>query len=640
MMFPPSFLDEIRERVPISQVVGMKVTWDRKKTQTGKGDYWGCCPFHGEKSPSFHCEDSKGRYYCFGCQASGDHFRFMTELDGITFPEAVERVADMAGVPMPARDAQAEAREKQKASLHDVMALAAQFFVDQLQTADGANARSYLRGRGLTAATQTAFRIGYSPNSRNALKSYLVGKGVDPRQIEACGLVVHGEDIPVSYDRFRDRVMFPIEDTRGRVIAFGGRALSADVPAKYLNSPETELFSKGRVLYNFARARKEMARGGTLIAVEGYMDVIALAQAGIGNAIAPLGTALTEEQLEMIWRSAPEPQLAFDGDKAGLKAAWRVADLALGGIKPGRSLRFVLLPEGKDPDDIVSQGGAEAFHALANAARPLADLLWMRETMGGVFDTPERRAALEVTLKGLTNRIADESVRYHYAQDMRERVKAFFGSSQQGYNNNNQNQRRGSSAGKTGGAKGRFAVSDRLARSAMVRTDATRVPMHEAAIIVMAVNHCGLIENDVEAFEALHFGSTIAEQLKRLMLDVLSDHSAPTRLQFLPAFDSAGLAFEFHECEKSLKNAELWVVSQEAALEDAREAYKQLASLNLRKHMLNAAMREVEQQLWQDETGAAMHDLKDLQAQFAQLPSMEALIEGFGVLSGRASSKS
>lgn len=637
MMFPPTFLDDIRERVPISQIVAMKVTWDRKKTQSTKGDFWACCPFHGEKSPSFHCEDTKGRYYCFGCQASGDHFRFLTELDGISFPEAVERVADMAGIPMPARDAQSEAREKAKASLHDVMALAAQFFVDQLQTAEGAHARSYLRGRGLTAATQAIFRMGYSPNSRNALKNFLVGKGVDPRQIEACGLVVHGDDIPVSYDRFRDRVMFPIEDTRGRVIAFGGRALSADVPAKYLNSPETDLFSKGRVLYNFSRARKAMGREGTLIAVEGYMDVIALAQAGIHNAIAPLGTALTEDQLEMVWRATPEPLLAFDGDKAGLKAAWRVADLSLAGLKPGRSLRFVLLPDGKDPDDIVSDGGPDAFHALVKSARPLADLLWMRETMAGTFDTPERRAALEVTLKGLTNRITDESVRYHYAQDMRDRVKAFFGTGQQ-QNKNNQNQRRGSQ-GKAGGAKGRFAVSDRLARSAMVRADTGSIPLHEAAILVTAVNHCRLIEHDVEAFEALHFSAPSAEQIKRIMLDVLCENAAPTRVKFLPAFDASGLAFEFQNCEMALKNSALWVTSEKAAFEDAEQAYQQLTSLNLRKHSLSIAMREVEQNLWHDETGEAMNDLKDLQAQFASLPSIEALIEDFGVLSGRPSSK-
>ncbi|MEQ9247769.1 MAG: DNA primase, partial [Nitratireductor sp.] len=387
----------------------------RKKTNASRGDYWGCCPFHGENTPSFHCEDRKGRYHCFGCGVSGDHFRFLSELDGISFPEAVERVADMAGVPMPQRDPQAERREQQRASLSDVMDMAAGFFQSMLQAQQGAEARAYLRGRGLSSATQQAFRIGYAPSSRNALKEFLAGKGVTKDQIEACGLVVFGPDIPVSYDRFRDRIMFPIEDARGRVIAFGGRAMSKDVPAKYLNSPDTELFHKGTVLYNLARARRSTAKGAAVIAVEGYMDVIGLAQAGFENAVAPLGTALTENQLDLLWRMSGEPVLCFDGDEAGLRAAWRAADLALPLVQPGRSLRFALLPQGKDPDDLVREEGPDAFAAVLSGARPLADMLWMRETSGKVFDTPERRAELERNLQALTARIGDENLKRHYS---------------------------------------------------------------------------------------------------------------------------------------------------------------------------------------------------------------------------------
>mgnify|MGYP001219509259 CR=1 FL=1 len=245
---------------------------------------------------------------------------------------------------MPQRDPQAERREQERASLSDVMEMATGFFQSMLQEQQGAEARAYLRGRGLSSATQQAFRIGYAPSSRNALKEYLAGKGVTKDQIEACGLVVFGPDIPVSYDRFRDRIMFPIEDARGRVIAFGGRAMSKDVPAKYLNSPDTELFHKGTVLYNLARARRSATKGEPVIAVEGYMDVIGLAQAGFENAVAPLGTALTENQLDLLWRMSGEPVLCFDGDEAGLRAAWRAADLALPLVQPGRSLRFALLP--------------------------------------------------------------------------------------------------------------------------------------------------------------------------------------------------------------------------------------------------------------------------------------------------------
>ena len=258
MRFSDQFLDEIRQRLPITQVVGEHVLWDKRKSQPGKGDMWACCPFHGEKSPSFHADDRRGRYHCFGCGASGDHFRFLTEKTGMSFPEAVEMLAGRAGVPMPERDEKAERRAEARRTLHDVMELATRIFQERLQAADGAKARAYLRDRGLSSVTQQTFRLGYAPDSRNALKEFLAGKGVSKQQIEACGLVRHGDDIPVSYDWFRDRIMFPIPDSRGRIIAFGGRAMSADIPAKYINSPETELFHKGNVLYNFASAITSM----------------------------------------------------------------------------------------------------------------------------------------------------------------------------------------------------------------------------------------------------------------------------------------------------------------------------------------------------------------------------------------------
>ncbi len=429
MRFSNSFLDEIRDRVQISDVIGRRVSWDKRKTNVSRGDYWACCPFHGEKSPSFHCEDRKGRYHCFGCGVTGDHFRFLTELEGLSFPEAVQQIADMAGVAMPIADPVMEKREKERGSLQDVMELATQFFQDQLQTANGARGRAYLRDRGLTGRTIDTFRLGFAPDSRNALKEFLAGKGVAKEQIEACGLVVHGADVPVSYDRFRDRIMFPILSSREKVIAFGGRAMSPDAPAKYLNSNETELFHKGNVLYNFARARRAIqgADGaGTIIAVEGYMDVIALHQAGVENAVAPLGTALTENQLELLWKMTPQPVLCFDGDGAGIRAANRAADLALPHLKPGRTVRFALLPDGKDPDDLVRHDGRAPFDKVMSQAKPLAEMLWSREINAGKFDTPEARAELEARLKQMVAVIVDENVRRHYQQDIRDRLNAFF----------------------------------------------------------------------------------------------------------------------------------------------------------------------------------------------------------------------
>ena len=637
MRFSDSFLTEIRDRVPISALIGQRVTWDRRKTSAPKGDYWACCPFHGEKSPSFHCEDRKGRYHCFGCGASGDHFRFLTEMDGLSFPEAVERVAEMAGVPMPARDAAEERRERQRASLHDVMEMATAFFEAQLQAPGGAKARAYLRERGLTTATQKAFRLGYAPDSRNALKEYLASRGVAKEQIEACGLVRHGDDIAVSYDWFRDRIMFPIEDRRGRVIAFGGRAMSPDVAAKYMNSPDTELFHKGDVLYNFARARAALGKEQAIIAVEGYMDVIALAQAGFANAVAPLGTALTENQMELLWRVSPEPVLCFDGDQAGLRAAWRAADMILPSIQPGRTASFALLPEGKDPDDLVRAEGPAAFAAVLAEARPLSDLIWMRETAGGTFDTPERRAELEKTLRELTNRIRDESVRFHYAQDMRDRVKAFFGRDRQATPWNGQGGRR---EGERGGGRaqaggGRLGPSEALTRSAIVRKSGQAMPLRETVLVVTLVNHPVLIDQFFEDIETLDVASSDLKRLHGAAIDAYALGRADTREAMLAAIEAAGLSEIWSRAVDLVRRARLWTALEDAAPEDARDAFAQALHLQRAAHNLHKELKAAEALLAAEPTEENYLHLIEVQAQFRNLQATEALIEGFGVLSGK-----
>ncbi|MGB3418732.1 MAG: DNA primase [Mesorhizobium sp.] len=645
MRFVPAFLDEIRDRVPISSVIGTRVSWDRKKTNASRGDYWACCPFHGEKSPSFHCEDKKGRYHCFGCGVSGDHFRFLTELDGLNFPEAVERIAEMAGVAMPARDEQAEEREKQRASLTDVMEMAASFFEERLHSADGARARAYLRERGLSPATQAAFRLGYSPDSRNALKEHLAAKGVGKAEIEACGLVVFGEDVPVSYDRFRDRVMFPIPDSRGRIIAFGGRALSSDAPAKYLNSPETELFHKGNVLYNFVRARKALAKagpngGGVVIAVEGYMDVIALAQAGFDNVVAPLGTALTENQMELLWRMSGEPVLCFDGDQAGLKAAWRAADLMLPAIQPGRSARFALLPDGKDPDDLVKGDGPDGFRSVLDEARPLADLLWMRETAGGVFDTPERRAELEKRLRELAGRIQDESVRFHYNQDMRERVHSFFGASRGGGRD------RGGRGGKDTGQRGRFSragqaggrtpITESLGRSALVKRSGEVMSVREATIIVALVNHPMLIDENFAHVEFLDLANADLRKLHALLLDAMAHDMANDRGAVIATVERAGCSDIWERAVGLIRKTRQWPALEQASLDDAREAFGQALHLHRSARTLHKELKQAESALATDPTDENYRHLIEIQAQFRDVQATEALVEGFGVTSGQA----
>src|SRR6185312_15241795 len=308
----------------------------------------------------------------------------------------------------------------------DVMELAAKFFADTLASRNGAKARGYLGDRGISPATQLQFRLGYAPPDRFALKEYLGAQGISTEDMVEAGLLVSGEDKPIPFDRFRDRVMFPITDARGRVIAFGGRALEKDVPAKYLNSPETPLFHKGDNLYNLATARQATHNGSPLIVVEGYVDVIAMVTTGFAATVAPLGTALTENQLMLLWKMADEPILCFDGDRAGQKAAYRAADLALPHLKPGKSLRFALLPEGQDPDDLARSGGRGAIEEVVGAARPLAAMIWAREIEGGSFATPERRAALEARINELANSVRDEVVRRYYRQDLIERLQRTF----------------------------------------------------------------------------------------------------------------------------------------------------------------------------------------------------------------------
>lgn len=656
MRFSPNFLDEIRARIPIADVVGRRVTFDRKKSNPSKGDYWACCPFHGEKSPSFHCENAKGRYHCFGCGVSGDHFRFMTELDGMSFPEAVERLAEEAGVSMPAVDPQAEAKERKRASLYDVMTMAAEFFQQQLQTADGAKARAYLRDRGLAVNVQQAFGLGYATQSRSALKEYLGAKGVEKEKIEACGLVVFGPEIAVSYDRFRDRIMFPILDARERVIAFGGRALSSDVPAKYLNSPETDLFSKSNVLYNYARARKATGKDGSLIVCEGYMDVIALAAAGFGNAVAPLGTALTENQLELAWRVGGEPVLCFDGDGAGLRAAYRSIDTALAGLKPGRSLRFALLPEGEDPDDLIKRAGASAFAEVMAAARPLAAMLWNRETAGQTFDTPERRAQLERTLFGVVATIADENVKRHYQQDVKERLAGFFGTQERKparSNGGNEWKSRGQQGGGSYGRQGaggagqpRLALSESLMNSSLVRRSSTKPSLREATLVVTVINHPMVGAAHFDAFSQLDLIHPIARKLHGGLLDILAEFGAesvddgqPMDLPGMEAMqarlDERGLGRNMRELDEHVRHNRVWQALPDAAFEDAADGWLQSLALYQRSRTLNTELKLAETAFAKLGDEASYHRLVSIQAEIAKSNGTEALIEGFGVSSGR-----
>lgn len=434
MSLPPGFLDDLRARVPISRIVGRRVTWDLRKSNQAKGDWWAPCPFHSEKTASFHVDDQKGFYYCFGCHAKGDALGFLREAEGMSFLDAVAVMAAEAGVPMPERSPREQAQTDRRTELTAVMDRAVRWFRLQLQTGAGAAARDYLAGRGLDGAALDRFEIGFAPDLRQGLIRHLTEAGIPEAIAVEAGLAIKpdadggraGRDGGASYDRFRGRIIFPIRDGRGRCISFGGRAMDPNARAKYLNGPETALFDKGRNLYNLGPARAAVAKGQPLIVAEGYMDVIALVRAGIEGAVAPLGTAITEDQLRLMWRVSPEPVIALDGDAAGLRAAMRLIDLALPLTGPGQALRFALLPPGQDPDDLIRAGGPGAMRAVLDQAQPLVDLLWRRETEGRSFDSPERKAALDKALADAIARIPDTATRDHYAAELKRQRWALF----------------------------------------------------------------------------------------------------------------------------------------------------------------------------------------------------------------------
>lgn len=418
MALSPQWLDELRSRITLSGVI-MRTT----KLQRAGREWKACCPFHNEKSPSFYVNDQKGFYHCFGCQAHGDVIRWMTDQRGLTFMDAVKELAAQAGMEVPRADPRAAEAAQQRAGLHDVMEAAQQWFVAQLATPAGAAARAYLKQRGFNQRTIERFGFGFAPDDRTALKTALAR--FDETMLVEAGLLIQVDDKP-PYDRFRGRLMLPIHDARERVIAFGGRVLeSRDGVAKYLNSPDTPLFDKGRTLYNLHRAGPASRRTNRVVVVEGYMDVIALAAAGIEDVVAPMGTALTEQQTELLWRMADKPVLCFDGDAAGQRAAMKAVARALPLLRPGHSLQIVQLPAGQDPDDVVKKQGAKAMEALLANPKPMLDLVWEHERAALPLASPEDKAGLKERLTAHIEAIQHPDIKALYRRDLMDRFSAF-----------------------------------------------------------------------------------------------------------------------------------------------------------------------------------------------------------------------
>jgi DNA primase len=596
MRYPPALLDEIRARLPVSQVVGRRVQLKR----AGR-EFKGLSPFKSEKTPSFTVNDQKGFYHCFASGEHGDIFTFLMKTEGVSFPEAVERLAQEAGVPLPKagpRDAEAEDR---RARLYELLAASAAFFEKQLAGPQGQEARRYLAKRGLDPAGIARFRLGYAPNSRSALKEHLALAGFTAADMAASGMLITGDDIPVSHDRFRHRVIFPISDLKGRIIAFGGRALDPNAPAKYLNSPETPLFHKGGVLFNAHSARAPAHDKGQIIVVEGYMDVIALALAGFPQTVAPLGTALTEDQIKLLWRMAPEPVLCFDGDAAGRRAAFRAVETVLPHLKPGYSLQFAFLPNGLDPDDLVRQHGPDAMRAfLEGKTRVLFDVLMEREEQQGPPTvTPEQQAALGARLRGLIAKIADPGVRMHYEGELRQvlyerrrkherevaraggrRARHLAGKRRDNTQLDWRVRERASERARLGGMPRASSPQSGVPRSNDLSERVATFPPREALLVGALVNHPHLLEFYCEDIAELKLTSVPLQRLKQALLDLLSAGVALDPARVRTHLTGVGLESVIGAVDRALAHTSDKFARSEAGASEAEAGWRHAFALH------------------------------------------------------------
>jgi DNA primase len=497
MTLSPSFLDDLRTRVSLSSVVAPHVTWDMRKSNMAKGDWWAPCPFHQEKTASFHVDDTKGFFYCFGCHAKGDLFRFLQDREGKSFIEAAEAVAHLAGTKLPARDAAAALKSGAHEHLYQILEAAAGWYRERLEAPSGKHARDYLSGRGVPESVAARWMLGYSPKTTPTLVDSFVARGVPLEQLVAAGLVIADPGKPAR-DRFRDRIMIPIRDRRGRIISFGGRAMKADAPAKYINGPQTPIFDKGRTLFNLAAARTALGAGHPLVVAEGYLDVISMVEAGFGATVAPLGTAVTADHLTLLLKAADECVFALDGDAAGLRAAYRVIDTAIPLLEAGKGIRFAILPTGQDPDDMIRAGAAEELRRLIIQSAPMVDLLWQRETEGRVLDSPERRAALEKRFNAAVARIKDPLIKQHYAAEVRDRLQRL--------------EPQTHSAVVSAFKRGQRSVKA-LARKPIARRDVT-----EAALLVWLAERPALVRQFWTELETLKTSSPDGHALRDLLL--------------------------------------------------------------------------------------------------------------------------
>jgi len=651
MGFTPDFLDEIRNRIAVSDIVARRVKLVRKGRE-----HSGLCPFHSEKTPSFTVNDDKGFYHCFGCGVHGDIIKFVIETEGLSFPETVERLAGQAGLVLPEDRPEDRLRSQQRKSLYDVMEAAAKYYETQLVAQAGQEGAAYLSRRGLSRDTVKKFRLGYAHSGRTALKEALLSRdGISEEMMVEAGLLIQIEEetgaVKPSYDRFRHRVMFPITDRQGRVVAFGGRALDDQAKAKYLNSPETPLFHKGSLLYNLAGARKSSYDEGRVLVAEGYMDVIAMAQAGFTNAVAPLGTAVTAEQITELWKLAPEPVMCFDGDKAGVRAAYRVAERALPLLKAGHSLRFVHLPTGEDPDSFISSRGKQAFRDVLERAQPLVDTLWNLKTNGVAIDTPEQRAGLEKSLSETLSEISNKTIRGYYDKAFQDKLSQHLGGAfTADHSLANMSSNNASFVppkknhfdywqkddGKRDGFNGKNQLSGfkNIKDTAIFQEGRLGGVTLERLLILVILNHPWLLNNHHEEFATYVFESAELDKLRNEIIDVSLresdlEHKSLKRHLYEMGY---GRALEVIFKQGELK-AE-WFAWPDAAPTDVEQAWFHVVNRR-RISDLEKDLKAAEIELAENTTDDVYTRFLALRAELDDAKGNEASIDGYGITSGR-----
>ncbi len=581
MRFDERFLDEIKSRLRLSDVIGRTV----KLRRQGR-EYAGLSPFTKEKSPSFFVNDDKGFYHCFSSGKHGDLISFLQETERLSFPEAVERLANEAGVALPAEDPRSVEEDRKKLGLGEWLEAAAAWFSGELTRPGGLPARAYLERRGLPQDQWARFRLGYAPAGRTALKDFLVTKGAHPAALVEAGLLIAPEDGGAPYDRFRDRIIFPITDARGRVVSFGGRAMDPAARAKYLNGPETSLFSKSRLVYGLPEARRLLAAGEAgepLVVVEGYMDAIACHRADIA-AVAPMGTALTEEQMELLWRLHPEPTLCFDGDGAGVRAAARSIDRALPLLKPGKTFRFALVIGGKDPDEVLREQGEAALRAQLSQTTPFVEMLFARERDLEPLDTPERRSGLKQRLRALAALIQDKDLAQSYREDLLQRYDALWARPAQaqpfvrqpwvkGRYNEPPIPRAPSEQG--------LAAARELSRS---------IDIFAAAVAKAALENPGWLDDHLEAMEQDGFGDPALEALASEIISMRLECDLLDRASLARHLAGKGFGALLSEIDKAAVKSSAPFLTADVPLAAARSQWSHAFEVLIRMAALERAM--------------------------------------------------